>query len=157
MKLYGFPVAPNPTKVRLYLAEKRAGGAALDVEEVSVDMRVDEQRPPRPQSVRQAAGPRDPAWGVPARVAHDHRASRRARADYFRAQLARPLDHLESRLADGREFLAGAQVIVADCTLAAGLQFGRFNELEFLDDHSRLSAWDDRYRAREEIQGILLA
>ncbi len=27
MRLYVFPVAPNPTKVRLYLAEKAAGGA----------------------------------------------------------------------------------------------------------------------------------
>ncbi|HEV8715512.1 MAG TPA: hypothetical protein VGX03_22115, partial [Candidatus Binatia bacterium] len=26
MKLYVFPVAPNPTKVRLYLGEKTAGG-----------------------------------------------------------------------------------------------------------------------------------
>jgi len=44
MKLYVFSVAPNPTKVRLYLAEKRAGGAAFDVEEVMVDMRTGEQR-----------------------------------------------------------------------------------------------------------------
>ena len=36
MKLYTFPVAPNPTKVRLYLAEKRAGGAGIEVEEVTV-------------------------------------------------------------------------------------------------------------------------
>ena len=28
MKLYFFPIAPNPTKVRLYLAEKREAGVA---------------------------------------------------------------------------------------------------------------------------------
>ncbi len=31
MKLYAFPVAPNPTKVRLYLAEKEAGGAQIEL------------------------------------------------------------------------------------------------------------------------------
>ena len=44
MRLYVFPVAPNPTKVRLYLAEKRAAGARLDVEERSVDLSKGEQR-----------------------------------------------------------------------------------------------------------------
>jgi len=44
MKLYAFPVAPNPTRVRLYLAEKRAGGAHLDLVEQTVDLRAGEQR-----------------------------------------------------------------------------------------------------------------
>ena len=30
MKLYMFQVAPNPTKVRLYLAEKAEGGAKIE-------------------------------------------------------------------------------------------------------------------------------
>jgi len=46
VKLFVFPIAPNPTRVRLYLAEKRAGGAKLDVEEVSVNLRGGEQRKP---------------------------------------------------------------------------------------------------------------
>lgn len=37
MKLYVFPIAPNPTKVRLYLAEKTAGGAMIDLPQVSVN------------------------------------------------------------------------------------------------------------------------
>ncbi|MBC8188186.1 MAG: hypothetical protein H8E78_08300 [Proteobacteria bacterium] len=41
MKLFIFPVAPNPTRVRLYLAEKCEGGATLDVEDL-LD-RVNEQ------------------------------------------------------------------------------------------------------------------
>jgi len=44
VKLYCFPIAPNPTKVRLYLAEKRAGGAEIDVTEVTVDLRSGEQK-----------------------------------------------------------------------------------------------------------------
>ncbi len=46
MKLFVFPVAPNPTRVRLYLAEKRAAGAAFDLEEVMVDLREREQHSP---------------------------------------------------------------------------------------------------------------
>ncbi len=43
MKLYFFPVAPNPTKVRLYLAEKSAGGAEIALTEVIVNLREGEQ------------------------------------------------------------------------------------------------------------------
>ena len=46
MKLYAFPVAPNPTRLRLYLAEKREGGARYDIEEVMVNLREGEQRSP---------------------------------------------------------------------------------------------------------------
>ena len=44
MKLYFFPVAPNPTRVRLYLVEKREGGAQFDIEEISVNLRENEQQ-----------------------------------------------------------------------------------------------------------------
>ena len=46
MKLYVFPIAPNPTKVRLYLAEKTAGGAMIDLPQVTVNLRKGEQRGP---------------------------------------------------------------------------------------------------------------
>jgi glutathione S-transferase len=46
MKLYVFPIAPNPTRVRLYLAEKAAGGARIELEQVTVDLRVGQQRSP---------------------------------------------------------------------------------------------------------------
>jgi len=46
MKLYAFPIAPNPTRVRLYLAEKRAAGARIELEEVVVDLREGQQRTP---------------------------------------------------------------------------------------------------------------
>lgn len=46
MKLYFFPVAPNPTKVRLYLAEKRAGGASFELAQILVNLREGEQRQP---------------------------------------------------------------------------------------------------------------
>ncbi len=46
MKLYMFQVAPNPTKVRLYLAEKAAAGAVIDIQQVSVNLPKGEQRTP---------------------------------------------------------------------------------------------------------------
>jgi glutathione S-transferase len=38
MKLFTFPVAPNPTKVRLYLAEKAAAGGRIPLEQVTVSL-----------------------------------------------------------------------------------------------------------------------
>jgi glutathione S-transferase len=46
VKLYMFQVAPNPTKVRLYLAEKVAGGAVIDIQQVSVNLPKGEHRKP---------------------------------------------------------------------------------------------------------------
>lgn len=46
MKLYFFPVAPNPTRVLLYLSLKEAAGAAIPVERVPVDLRKGEQKSP---------------------------------------------------------------------------------------------------------------
>jgi glutathione S-transferase len=44
VKLYFFPIAPNPTKVRLYLAEKAAAGTEIELTEVLVDLPKGEQR-----------------------------------------------------------------------------------------------------------------
>ena len=46
LKLYFFPLAPNPTRVRLYLAEKRAAGGSPAVEEVQVNLLSGAQRAP---------------------------------------------------------------------------------------------------------------
>jgi glutathione S-transferase len=44
VKLYVFPITPNPTRIRLYLAEKRETGAEFDLEEVTVNLREQEQK-----------------------------------------------------------------------------------------------------------------
>jgi len=44
MKLYMFPVAPNPTRVRLYFAEKNEAGARFEIEEVVVSFFEKEQK-----------------------------------------------------------------------------------------------------------------
>ena len=46
MNLYVFAVAPNPTRVRLLLAEKRARGASIDLPETFVNLREGAQRDP---------------------------------------------------------------------------------------------------------------
>lgn len=46
MKLYVFPVAPNPTRVRLFLAEKAESGANIDLPEVMVSLMAGEQKTP---------------------------------------------------------------------------------------------------------------
>ena len=43
MRLYWFQVAPNPTKVRLYVAEKNAAGAGIELEPVVVNLPRGEQ------------------------------------------------------------------------------------------------------------------
>ena len=44
VKIYLFPIAPNPAKVHLYLAEKKAGGCEIDLEIATVDLLKGEQR-----------------------------------------------------------------------------------------------------------------
>lgn len=46
VKLYAFPIAPNPTKVRLYLSEKTDAGAVIDLPQIMVDLRAGEQKQP---------------------------------------------------------------------------------------------------------------
>ena len=46
MKLYMFQVAPNPTRVRLYIAEKQEAGTLIPVEEVSLNLPKGEHRTP---------------------------------------------------------------------------------------------------------------
>ena len=46
MQIYVFPVAPNPTKVRLYIHEKNHAGAGIKIEEVLVNLPGNEQHQP---------------------------------------------------------------------------------------------------------------
>jgi len=209
MKLYVFPVAPNPTKVRLYVAEKRAAGAHLDVEERLVDLTKGEQRSPEHLE-------RNPRGSLPvlelddgshlteslaiieyleelcptpsmlgdtplarartreaermidlgvliaaARVVHATRSPiGLPPAPEIAAQSATTLTDtlavLDRRLSDGRPFVAGDQLTIADCTLAAGLQFARFGEVKAADGFEHVARWDAAYRARPAATATLL-
>ena len=77
-------------------------------------------------------------------------------AAHYHERWIRAVAHLEQQMSDGRRFLAGAQVTVADCTLAAALQFARFRELPVLDDAPRLRDWNAMFREREAAKQTIL-
>lgn len=204
-----FPFAPNPTKVRLYLAEKRAAGCEIELEEVVVNLIKSEQKAPEflarnpfgvlpvlemdngenliesltiieyleelyPEPSMYGADPESRAIGrqieriadlgvlisigsvVHATNSPLGRPPNPAIAAHFRAKLAPKLDYLEDLLSDGRPFLAGVAPTVADCSMAAALQFGRFREMDFISGHPEIQRWDKAYRAREVATSVLL-
>ena len=209
MRLYFFPVAPNPTRVRLYRAETQAAGTRIELEQVTVDLREGEQRRPD-HLARNAFGrlpvlelddgthlteslviiqyleelhPEPPLIGrdplsrarvreleriaelgvlVPiARILHATRsplglAPNPAVAAWFRAALPPALELLDARLADGRAFLAGEHPTIADCTLAAALQFARFGQIEIDSRHASIARWDRAYRERPAARSVLV-
>lgn len=208
MKLYVFPVAPNPTRVRLYLAEKREAGALLPLEEVTVNLQKSEQSTPE-HLVRNPFGrlpvlelddgsylteslviidyleelyPDPPLVGRDplerarvreleriaevgvlhpiARIVHATRSPLGFPpvpevAALFRSLLPEALRVLDAKLADGRPFLAGAKLSIADCTLAAALQFGRFGGVEIDARYDGIARWDHAYRARPAARAVL--
>lgn len=85
MKLYTVPVAPNPTKVMLYLAERAGAGTAIPVEQVIVNTLKGRQREPEHLA-------RNPFGTLPVLELDD--------GLYIRESLA-IIDYLESRFPDG--------------------------------------------------------
>jgi len=209
LTLYAFPVAPNPTKVRLYLAEKALGGASLELEQVMVNLREGEQKSPEHRArnpfgklpvLELADGthlieslaiieyleelyPDPPMLGREplerarvrelervadlgvlisvARIVHATNSPLGLPAVPEVARLARealqgPLDVLDQRLGDGRPFLAGERVSVADCTLAAAFQFARFGKVELDPAFANLARWDRAYRERAPGKAVLV-
>ncbi|MFT4571438.1 MAG: glutathione S-transferase [Hyphomicrobiaceae bacterium] len=209
MKLYYFPVAPNPTKVRLFLAEKAAAGYPIAIEEVAVSLVDGAQRSPEhtarnpmkrlpvlelddgsyipeslpimeyleelyPEPSLIGRTPRDRAQirsmermietGIMNRIAAYVHATNSPigvppsedAATRAREGLDQALPILEQFFGDGREFAAGDAPSIADCTLAAGFQFGRFGQLEAVQGYPRLVEWDFRYRERPASKAVLL-
>lgn len=208
MKLYMVPLAPNPTKVMLYIAEREALGNLMGIEQVVVNTLKGRQREPEHLA-------RNPFGSLPVLELDDGSYIKESRAvigyleDKFpegsllgdspetrghardiericdvrlaslmggyvhakksplglppdperaaeiEASLQAPLDYLEGLLGDGRQLLTGERVSVADCTLAAGLQFVRYAETDLLGDRPLLRDWDARYRARPSVQSVL--
>ena len=212
MRLYYFPIAPNPTKVRLYLSEKSSLGHPIELaEEVVVSLAEGEQRSPEhlarnpfgalpvlelddgshlheslpiieyleerfPDGPMIGTTPEDRArvrqleriaetrgLAPLARLVHATnsplgRPPKPEVAEEARTSLPSGFAYLDQLLADGRPFLAGERPTIADCTLAAGLQFARFGGCgdALTDGYERIERWDAAYRARPEAEGILL-
>ena len=209
MKLYFFPVAPNPTKVRLYLAEKAAGGTSIDLTEVTVNLREGEQKSPE-HLARNPFGklpvlelddgsflteslaiieyfeelhPDPPLIGTTPlerlRVRELERIAdlgvllpvglivhttnsplglppKPEMASHYREVLPNALGFLDRRLDDGRPFLAGERPTLADCTLAAAFQFGRFGGVEIDASFENLARWDESFRGRPSAKSVLM-
>jgi len=208
--LHFFPVAPNPTKVRLYIAEKEADGATLGIDESLVNLQSGDQKSPEhlarnplgklpalelddgscvieslaiiefleelhPEPAMIGRNPRERArvrelericdLGVLVPIARTVHATRSPLglppspgiAENAREALKRPLQLLDDYLADGRSFVAGSQPTIADCTLAAALQFGRFGEVALDPSLENLHAWDRRFRERPSAKAVLVA
>lgn len=208
MKLYFFPIAPNPTKVRLYVAEKRAAGGKLDLTEELVDLPKGEQRKPAHLARNQLGrlpvlelddgtylteslaiveyleeiSPEPPMIGrtalerarvreleriadlgvllAAARVVHATKSPlgfppSPEIAAHFQRMLPEACRVLDTRLSDGRPFVAGDRPTVADCTLAAGLQFARFGGVVIDPAFAHLARWDADYRRRDPAKSVL--
>lgn len=209
MKLYSFPVAPNPTRLRLYLAEKRQAGSELDIEEVTVNLREQEQcsaehlkRNPLAKlpvleievgvylteslaiiEYLEELVPEPPMIGTTPLARARTRELERiieigvlrpiaeivhatasplglppnpAVAEHFRAVLPRNLAIVEERLRDGRPLLMGDQPSIADCTLAAALQFGRLAKVEIGPEYENIVRWDLAFRERLSAKQVLV-
>jgi len=209
VKLYVFPVAPNPTRLRLYLAEKRAGGAEFELEEVTVNLREDEQRSPEHLKRNPLAKlpvleiedgvyltesgaileyleeltPEPPMLGSTALARARMRELDRiieigvlrpiaeivhatasplglppnpAVAKYFRKLLPPNLAIVEARLADGRPLLMGDWPSIADCSLAAALQFGRMAKVDLDPAFTNIARWDAAFRGRPSAKQALV-
>jgi glutathione S-transferase len=209
VKLYAFFVAPNPTRERLYLAEKAAAGKDLGIEEVAVNLREGEQKSPEHQARNpfeklpvlelddgsflteslpiieylEELHPEPPLLGSEplerarvreleriaelsvlypiARVVHSTNSPlglppSREMAAHFGELIPKGLKVLDDRLSDGRPFLAGECPSIADCTLAAALQFGRFGKVELDPAFENVARWDAAYRERPPAQSVLV-
>jgi len=209
VKLYCVGVAPNPTKVMLYLAEKAAGGAAIAIEQVAVKLMQGEQSEPthrartpfasvpvlelgpddyiiesltimeyleelHPDPCMIGATPRERArYRELERIADLRVLNPLGRAIHAtnspiglpasediaaagRAVYTGGLGYFDEVLGDGRPFVAGDTVSMADCTLAAALQFGRFGGVEAGESLRHLRRWDRAYRDRAPAKSVLL-
>ncbi|MDJ0848676.1 MAG: glutathione S-transferase family protein [Myxococcota bacterium] len=209
MRLYVFPGAPNPTRVRLFLAEKAEAGAAIAIEQVTVNLIKGEQRTPEHRA-RHPLGklpvlelddgsyhteslaiieyleelhPEPPLCGGDPRERLEVRELERLAelgvlrpvalivhntnsplglppnppvADYFRSVLPDALGVLDERLSDGRRFMAGERPSIADCTLAAALQFARLRGVAIDPGFAHVLRWDARYRKRAPAKAVLV-
>ena len=203
-----FPIAPNPTRVRLFIAEKAVLGTLIPVEDIRVDLPGGEQnsaefarRNPMKRlpvleledghCITESATiieyleecfPENPLIGTDplsrARIREIERITdlgvlgqiglwvhasnsplglepRPALAERAQEVLLPAFDLLENLLSDGRPFLVGDSLSIADCTLAAALQFARFGKLD-LPERPHIQAWDERYRERPAAKVVML-
>ena len=209
MILHDLPGAPNPTRVRLYIAEKKALGVDMDLEIRKVNVFKKANRTPEYLRLNpfgtmpvlelddgvtifeslaiidylEECYPTHSLWGVDpvsrgvartlervadvrvlnptATYVHATNSPLGLTPNPVIAENAKPgflraVDYLDGLLADGRQFLVGDHVTVADCTLQAAFAFMRFGKLEDLSSHPNLERWSRDYRERAPAREVLI-
>ena len=68
--------------------------------------------------------------------------------EYSRTVVADAMNWLDSELADGREFLAGAKYSMADIVLLCGIDFAKYVRMEIPENAKHLRAWHQRVASR---------
>ena len=199
MKLYWFPVAPNPTKVMVYVREK-----GIELEQIQINLAKGEQKSPE----HMARNPRgalpvlelergeciteslpimeflEELHPEPLMIGNDPMERLRTRALERQVdmtilgpmgrlvhatnsplglppvpeiaansleQLPRAMALIDQQLKD-REFLAGPQVTIADCTLFAALYFGEFFGVNETGGYHELDRWYQDFKQRPSAQ-----
>lgn len=74
-----------------------------------------------------------------------------ARARELLTLLEAPVDYLEDLLSDDREFLTGAQPSVADCTLAAIVNFASVTGDDLFGSRTNLICWKNRFLSQDAV------
>jgi glutathione S-transferase len=199
MKLYYFPVAPNPTRVRTYIREK-----GIELEEFAVNLREGEQNSPEhlarnpraalpvlemdngdyiteslpiieyleelyPEPAMIGATPETRAktremerlaetniLNTMGRLVHTTNSplglpANPAVAAMEQEKLPAAFQLFDERL-QGRTFLMGDGVTIADCTLFAGLFFGEFFGVDVPEEYARLREWYTGFKQRPSTQ-----
>ena len=129
MKLYFFPVAPNPTRVLLYVSLKEAGGAKIPLERVRIDTRQGEQN-----SAEHLA--RNPFGRLPVLELDDGSGLTESRVI---------MGYLEERFPE------------PDLIGATPEERAHVAEMERIAELGVLSAWDRSFRERPEVAKVLFA
>lgn len=208
MKLYMVPLAPNPVRVMLYIAERQALGLEMNISQEVVNTlkgkhKEAEHLARNPFGSLPVLACDDGSYIIESRVIIDYledifpdhrlfsqdpirRAQQRdmericevrignylaewvhvvksplgwppnpARAQELEQRMAPGFDYVDQTLSDGRPFLCGDAVSVADCSLQGFLQFARFTGHDCLEAYAHIARWDEAYRRREEIAHIL--
>ena len=78
-----------------------------------------------------------------------------ALAEHYKGMLPLGLGFINDRLRDGRRFVAGDRPTVADCTLAAALDFGCRAGVPVDEKFSEVIGWFERYRSRTVVRQIM--
>src|SRR6266404_4720439 len=150
MKIYDFTQAPNPRRVRVFLAEK---GLTVPYEQINIGT-ADNRKPdflkinpmgtlPVLEVLSMAAGSfRNTSDFFKGRIPQV-----KEYGDVCKAAALKRLEWLDTVLAD-REFIAGPRYTIADITALIGIDFGRTTGIRIQENQKNLARWHQAVSSR---------